>query len=266
MREKLYKIVFESDTPAGRAFDVGLIILIVLSVFTVTLDSVQIVRAQYGFWLQVAEWAFTLLFTAEYFLRLYLAPEKRKYATSFFGVVDLLAILPTYISLLFPAGRFLLTIRILRVVRIFRVLKLAHYVGEAGVLARALQQSRYKITVFLLVVLSIVVIVGSLMYLLEGPTHGFTSIPESMYWAVVTLTTVGYGDLAPQSPLGKLLASLLMITGYGIIAVPTGIVTVELGRAAGASSSARQCEECFARGHERDANFCKFCGGPLGKS
>lgn len=260
MREHLYRIIFESDTPAGRAFDVLLILSILTSVVIVMLDSVEAIAAAYGDWLVVAEWFFTVLFTIEYALRLYASREPGAYARSFFGVVDLLAILPSYLSLVFPPGRFLLTVRILRVVRIFRVLKLATYVGEAGVLMRALKASRYKITVFLLVVLSIVVIVGSLMFLIEGAENGFTSIPRAIYWAVVTLTTVGYGDIAPRTPIGQLLAMALMVTGYGIIAVPTGIVTVELNRAV---STARECESCHRAAHDRDANYCKFCGAPL---
>lgn len=260
LRERLYRIIFESDTPAGRAFDVLLILSILASVVIVMLDSVDDITAAYGDWLHAAEWFFTVLFTIEYGLRLYASRDPGGYARSFFGLVDLLAILPSYLSLVFPPGRFLLTVRILRVVRIFRVLKLATYVGEAGVLMRALKASRYKITVFLLVVLSIVVIVGSLMFLIEGAENGFTSIPRAIYWAVVTLTTVGYGDIAPRTPVGQLLAMLLMVTGYGIIAVPTGIVTVELNRIAGPG---RECPSCSQASHDRDANYCKYCGEAL---
>lgn len=260
LRERLNRIIFESDTRAGRAFDVALILSILASVVVIMLDSVAALAAEHGDVFVAAEWFFTILFTVEYVLRVYASRTRVHYARSFFGIVDLLAILPSYLSLFFPAGRFLLTVRILRVVRIFRVLKLATYVGEAGVLMRALKSSRYKITVFLLVVLSIVVIVGSLMYLIEGGENGFTSIPRSIYWAVVTLTTVGYGDIAPRTTLGQTLAMLLMVTGYGIIAVPTGIVTVELNKAAGPH---RECASCHNTSHDRDANFCKFCGEAL---
>ena len=263
LRATLYRIIFESDTPAGKAFDIAVITAILLSVVTVMLDSVEKYSALYGGAFHIAEWVFTLLFTVEYALRLYSSQDPKKYAFSFFGWVDLLAILPTYLSLVFPAGRFLLTVRILRVVRIFRVFKLVSYVGEAGVLMRALQASRRKILVFLLVVLSIVVVMGSLMYLIEGAESGFTSIPTSMYWAVVTLTTVGYGDIAPQTPFGQALATVLMITGYGIIAVPTGIVTVELGRASSQKSLEITCSSCAASSHDKDALFCRYCGERL---
>lgn len=259
-RQYLHRIIFEHDTAGGRAFDVVLITAILASVVVVMLDSVQQITTAYGAWLYNAEWFFTIAFTIEYLARLYSAPQPAAYARSFFGVVDLLAIMPTYLSIVFPSGRFLLTVRILRVIRIFRVLKLAHYVGEAGIIGRALRASRYKITVFLLAVLTVVVIVGSLMYLIEGAAAGFTSIPRSIYWAVVTLTTVGYGDIAPRTAVGQSLAALLMITGYGVIAVPTGIVTVELGRASGQQGLRRQCAACGAGPHEPDATYCKYCG------
>lgn len=270
LRRKIYVIIFEHDTPGGRAFDVALIIAILLSVVAVMLDSIEEVSQRYGDVLLITEWTLTLLFTAEYLLRLYSAPSARRYARSFFGVIDLLSILPTFISVLFPAGRFLLTVRVLRVLRVFRILKLVHFIGEAHVLSRAIRSSWHKIVVFVLTVLTIVVIVGSLMYLIEGEEAGFTSIPRSIYWAIVTLTTVGYGDIAPQSPLGQSLAALLMVTGYGVIAVPTGIVTVELGRAAMDISRAaqpepvgRHCEACNTDGHDRDARFCKYCGASM---
>lgn len=264
IRQRLYSIIFEHDTRAGRAFDVALIVAILLSVAVVMIDSVASVSARYGRILKAIEWGFTILFTVEYALRLYSARRPARYAFSFFGIVDLLAILPSYLSLIFPLGRFLLTIRVLRVLRVFRVLKLAQYLGEAGVLGRALWSSRHKIGVFLLTVLSVVVIVGSLMYVIEGPASGFRSIPVSIYWAIVTLTTVGYGDIAPQTALGQALAALLMITGYGIIAVPTGIVTVELNRAASdARRASRVCPECQRTGHDPDAAHCKYCGARM---
>ena len=213
--------------------------------------------------LRAIEWFFTILFTIEYVLRLYSAPRPARYASSFYGIVDVLAIVPTYASLLFPPSRFLLTVRVLRVLRIFRVLKLVRYVGEASVLGRAIRASQRKIVIFVTAVLSIVVIVGSVMYLIEGPASGFTSIPQSVYWAIVTLTTVGYGDIAPQTAVGRTLAALLMIVGYGIIAVPTGIITVELGRAVAGDRLPRTCPSCGWAGHDPDALHCKHCGAPL---
>jgi voltage-gated potassium channel len=261
-RERLYTIIFEHDTPAGRLFDVVLIAAIVASVLVVTLDSVAPLRARHGATFFALEWLFTLLFTVEYVLRLVSARGVRRYATSFLGVVDLLAILPTYLGLIFPAGRYFTVIRVLRVLRVFRVLKLAEYVGEATVLATALRRSSRKIILFVFTVLTIVVVVGALLYLVEGPAAGFTSIPVSMYWAIVTLTTVGYGDIAPQSPLGQALASLVMIMGYGIIAVPTGIVTVELAEV-GRQQAAARCPACRADGHRPNARFCYRCAAPL---
>ena len=274
-RDRLYTIIFDHETPAGRAFDVILIVAIVASVIAVMLDSVAEINRDYGDSLAVAEWIFTILFTIEYLLRLYSARSALGYARSFFGVVDLLAILPTYLSILFPAGRFLLTIRVLRVLRIFRVLKLARFIGEASILRKAMMASSRKILVFLLTVCTIVITVGSLMYIIEGRASGFTSIPRSIYWAIVTLTTVGYGDIAPQTPIGQTLAALLMVTGYGIIAVPTGIVTVELGREAARIAAEERddqqsmrdatgtCSSCGRGPHESDAAFCKHCGAPL---
>ncbi|HEX2092458.1 MAG TPA: ion transporter [Longimicrobiaceae bacterium] len=263
LRQRLHDIIFKHDDPAEKGFDVALIAAILLSVLVVMLDSVAWISARYGRLLHVAEWGFTLLFTVEYLLRLWTSREPLRYARSFYGIVDLLAVLPTYLSVLFPAGRFLVALRILRVLRIFRVLKLAQYVEEASVLTTALRASRYKIIVFVSTVLTIVVVVGSLMYLVEGPGSGFTSIPQGIYWAIVTLTTVGYGDIAPQTTLGKGVAATLMIVGYGIIAVPTGIVTLELDRASRQSRVPRVCPACGADRHDADAVFCKRCGTRL---
>jgi voltage-gated potassium channel len=263
LRQRLYTIIFEHHTPGGKAFDVALIAIILLSVLTVMLDSVASLAARYGMILLVLEWIFTVLFTIEYALRLYCAKQPGRYAFSFFGIVDLLSILPTYFSLLIPSSRFLITIRILRVLRVFRILKLVTYVGEANILGRALKASRYKIAVFIFTVLAIVVVVGAIIYLIEGEKAGFTSIPRSIYWAIVTLTTVGYGDIAPQTPLGQALAAFVMILGYGIIAVPTGIVTVELGRASHSRRKQRLCGGCGRRDHAADARFCKYCGAAL---
>ncbi|MGD8726791.1 MAG: ion transporter, partial [Gemmatimonadales bacterium] len=213
--------------------------------------------------LRAVEWGFTILFSVEYALRLWCSPRPTRYARSFFGVVDLLAILPTYLSLVLPGGQALLSVRALRLLRVFRILKLAHHVSESRVLMRALGQSRDKITVFVATILTLVVILGSMMYLIEGGSHGFTSIPRSVYWAIVTLTTVGYGDIAPQTNLGQALAAVIMIMGYAIIAVPTGIVTVELGNIERQTRMDRICGRCGAPGHESDARHCKQCGAKL---
>lgn len=260
LRARVHEIIFGHLTPAGKAFDVALIVLIVASVLIVMLDSVRAIRLGYGPWLRGAEWAFTIFFTIEYLLRLWCAPSGVRYARSFFGVVDLIAILPTYLSLLVPGGQVLLTVRALRLLRVFRVLKLAEYVSEAAVLIRALRASQQKITVFIASVLTLVVTIGSMMYLVEGSAHGFTSIPVSVYWAIVTLTTVGYGDIAPQTALGQGLAAVVMILGYAIIAVPTGIVTVEIGAATRQAAAARNCPACGLTGHDGDALHCKRCG------
>jgi voltage-gated potassium channel len=262
-QRRLHEIVFESDSLAGKTFDLGVLLCIGFSVLIVILDSVPSIRATYGPTLILLEWGFTLLFTIEYGLRLLSVVHPLRYATSFFGVVDLVSILPSYLSLLIPGTQYLLVIRILRLLRIFRVLKLAEYLHESGMLGRALWASRRKISVFLLTVATLVVIIGTLMYVVEGEAHGFTDIPTSIYWAIVTLTTVGYGDLAPRTALGKALASVAMLLGYGIIAVPTGIVTMELGRAATTAVSGQACPTCGAEGHDADAVHCKYCGGKL---
>jgi voltage-gated potassium channel len=263
-RARLHEIIFEANTRAGRLFDLGLIWLILLSVATVILESVRRVRMQYGDLLYALEWLFTLLFTAEYLLRLLSVRRPLRYATSFFGVVDLLAIIPTYLSIFVPGSQYLLVIRILRLLRVFRLLKLTEYVEEADTLRRALRASSRKISVFISAVLLLVVIIGALMYVIEGEAHGFTSIPVSIYWAIVTLTTVGYGDLSPRTPFGQMLASIVMIIGYGIIAVPTGIVSVELAHAVRQQKMSRQsCPSCGAEGHDPDAHCCKYCGAKL---
>jgi len=261
-RNRLHELIFEADTPAGKAFDVLLIASILLSVLAVMLDSMAGVRQHYGPQLLVAEWFFTLLFTAEYLLRLLCVGRPVKYATSFFGIVDLLAVLPTYLSLILPGSQYLLVIRILRILRIFRIFKLVQFLSEARFLMHALRASGRKIAVFLFTVLTLVIVFGALMYLIEGNTEGFTSIPRSIYWTIVTLTTVGYGDISPKTGLGQAVASIIMILGYGIIAVPTGIVTVEMTRAA-SHVSTQACPECSAEGHDHDAVHCKYCGSKL---
>ena len=262
-REQLHEIIFEADTPGGKTFDVVLLWLILLSVLTVLLESVSSVRAQYGLALRAAEWLFTLLFTAEYVLRLYSVRRPGRYAASFFGLVDLLAILPTYLSLVVAGAQSLLVIRVLRLLRVFRVLKLAKYLGEANFLLAALRVSRAKITVFLGTIMTIVLIVAALMYLIEGEETGFTSIPTAVYWAIVTMTTVGYGDIAPQTVAGQTLAAVLMFLGYAIIAVPAGIVSVELAGQTPRKVSTQACLSCSAEGHDYDASHCKYCGTKL---
>ena len=260
LRKRIHDIIFQHDSPAERGFNAALIAAIVLSVAVVVLDSVASVRARFGQELLVAEWAFTILFTIEYGLRLWSSERPWRYARSFYGIIDVLAIAPAYLAYFFPEGRFLIALRVLRVVRVFRILKLTEYVQQASVLAQALRASRHKITVFVSTVMTVVVAVGSLMYMIEGPEHGFDSIPEGVYWAIVTMTTVGYGDLSPATPAGKILASALMIVGYGIIAVPTGIVTLELDRAARGGSPPRTCAGCGSTRHDADAGYCKYCG------
>jgi voltage-gated potassium channel len=259
---RLHEVVFEADTRAGRAFDIGLLVAILVSVVAVMLESVPAIRREYGDELRVIEWAVTLLFTVEYGLRLLAVDHPWRYARSFLGVVDLLSILPTYLALIVPSTQSLMVIRVIRLLRVFRILKLAQFLGEAQVLVTALRASRRKITVFLGGIVTVVVIMGALMYVIEGEAHGFTSIPTSMYWAVVTMTTVGYGDIAPRTPIGQFLASLLMILGYAIIAVPTGIVSVELAHA-GRHVSRQACPACGAEGHDADASHCKYCGAAL---
>lgn len=263
-RFRLHEIIFEADTPAGKTFDVLLIVSILGSVLAVMLDSIESVSARCGGFLSALEWGFTLLFTVEYGLRLLCVRRPFHYARSFFGCVDLLAVLPTYLSLLIPGTQILLVIRILRVLRVFRVLKLAQYLNEADVLIRALRDSRRKIFVFLFGVMTLVILFGSLMYMIEGKDSGFTSIPMGIYWAIVTMTTVGYGDISPESPVGRILAATIMILGYAIIAVPTGIVTAEMTRTrAPRTLSTQACPSCGGEGHDGNAKHCKHCGANL---
>ena len=261
-RERWRRIVFEADTPAGRLFDICLIVCILLSVLAVMLASVNEIRATHDTALVAAEWFFTILFTLEYAARLWTVKEPLHYARSFFGVVDLIAFVPTYLSLLLPGAEYFVIVRTLRVLRVFRVLKLVEYLREASTIMKALKASSTKIQVFLLAVAVLVVIFGSLMYLVEGEANGYTSIPHGVYWAIVTLSTVGYGDVTPHTPLGQFLASILMVTGYAIIAVPTGIVTAEFTRSY-IHTSRRSCPNCSAEGHAEDARFCRRCGKPM---
>ncbi len=261
-RSNLHEIIFEADTPAGKAFDIALLVSIVASVIFVMLESVTEIRQNHGELLRAGEWIFTILFSVEYALRLVSVGRPIRYAISFYGIVDLLAILPTYLSLLIAGTQSLLVIRALRLLRVFRVLKLAHFVGEASHLRQALAASRRKIIVFLGTVLTMVLIIGSVMYLIEGEANGFTSIPQGIYWAIVTMTTVGYGDIAPGTVLGKVLASIVMIIGYGIIAVPTGIVTAEM-TVGFRRVSTQSCPQCSSEGHSPDAEYCRICGAKL---
>jgi len=262
-RRRLHEVVFQSDTKAGRAFDIALIWAILGSVAVVMAESMASVRARYGHSLHAAEWAFTILFTVEYVVRLVSVRRPKRYALSFFGLIDLLAIAPTYISLLVPGAQALLVIRVLRVLRVFRVLKLTEYLRESRVLSDALWAGRRKVFVFLLGVVTLLTVIGSLMYVIEGEENGFVDIPTSIYWAVVTVTTVGYGDISPRTPLGRVVASAAMILGYCIIAVPTGIVTAELARGGRAAPNPAVCPACQAAGHDADATHCKRCGAAL---
>lgn len=263
MRRRLHEIIFEADTPAGKAFDVALLVAILASILVVALESVDLVHSQYAAFLKGLEWFFTIIFTVEYAARIYSVRRPQRYIFSFFGLVDLVSILPTYLAILVPSAHGFSVVRALRLLRVFRVFKLVHFLGEAEVLGAALRASMRKITVFLITVVILVLLLGTLMYTIESPESGFTSIPHSIYWAIVTLTTVGYGDIAPHTPLGKMLASIVMILGYGILAVPTGIVSVELARQTPEKVSTRACPSCGNQGHGLDARFCKFCGDPL---
>ena len=262
-RLRLHELIFEADTPAGKFFDIALILAIILSIIAVIFDSVAEVRNEHGQLLNVIEWIFTILFTIEYGLRIISLGQPWRYIRSFYGLVDLIAILPTYISMFVPGSQYLMVIRVLRLLRIFRVLKLAQYLNEAEYLLKAMRASARKISVFLFAILTLVLIFGSLMYIIEGDEGGFTSIGVSCYWAVTTLTTVGYGDLSPQSPLGRAVASVIMIMGYGVIAVPTGIVTAELIAPITGKVSTQACPDCGAEKHSYDAIHCKYCGTEL---
>jgi voltage-gated potassium channel len=267
LRARVHEVIFEADTPAGKRFDLVLLAAILASVLAVMLDSVPSIHAVWGFELRAAEWLFTALFTVEYGLRLWCVERPARYARSFFGLVDLVAILPSYLSLFFDGAQSLLLVRELRILRVFRLLKLAQYIGEATLLREALRASRPKIAVFLVVVVNIASIMGAAMYLVEGEPGGFDSIPAGVYWAIVTMTTVGFGDIAPVTVQGRMLASLLMLMGYGIIAIPTGIVTSEIVQAGRAKVrlpvSTQCCPSCGAEGHDADARHCKYCGAEL---
>lgn len=263
IRLRLRRIVFGTDTRAGQLFDEILIVVIITSVVAVMLDSIQGIHDAYGNWLSAIEWGFTAIFTLEYLVRLWISARPVRYGASFYGVVDLMSVLPTYLSLLIPGSHYLLTIRFLRVLRIFRVLRLMSFISEANFLTQALSRARNKVLVFLFTVLVVMITFGSLMYVVEGPENGFTSIPVSIYWAIVTITTVGYGDISPNTAFGRAIASLAMITGYAIIAVPTGIVTAEMTLAMNRHRNRFECAGCRFNDHETDALHCKRCGERL---
>lgn len=267
-KEKIHEIIFEADTTAGKWFDIILMIMIVASVLAVMLESVEWIHEKYRYTFKVLEWFFTIFFTFEYILRLYSVYKPMKYATSFFGVIDLLAILPTYLEMILSANtHFLIVIRALRLLRVFRIFKLANFLKESKYIADSLKASRQKIAVFLTFVLLMTIIIGSVMYLIEGGTENskFSSIPTSIYWAIVTLTTVGYGDISPTTPVGQFLAAAVMIMGYAVIAVPTGIVSAEMikGDSEPIQLNTQSCAYCGAEDHQDDADFCRICGNEL---
>lgn len=261
-RQQLYEIIFEADTRPGKIFDLVLLVVIVLSVILVMLESVPSIRNNYAEILRFSEWIITIIFTLEYILRILVVKKSIRYILSFYGIIDFLSVIPTYLSLIFIGSQSLVVIRIIRLLRVFRIMKLTRYTLAGRTLARALWMSREKISVFVFFILTIVVVFGTIMYLVEGEIHGFTSIPRSIYWAIVTLTTVGYGDISPQTPVGQFLASLIMIMGYAIIAVPTGIVTAEIIKPT-KSENTQVCQNCMYDKHDDDAVFCKRCGAKI---
>jgi voltage-gated potassium channel len=266
LKTKLYVIIFHADTFAGKLFDVFLLVAILLSVLTVILETIPSLNEQYYTLFRTAEWIYTAMFTIEFLLRLWVSPRPKAYLFSFFGVVDLVSILPTYLSLFISGTQYFLVVRVLRLLRIARIFKLTHFLKEGRVLSTALKASLPKILVFIGTVLTLVIIIGSVIYVVEGGENGFTSIPKGIYWAIVTLTTVGYGDIAPQTPLGQFLAAVVMLMGYGIIAIPTGIVTVEIAnvnRLPEPPPNALFCSHCLKKNHETGAKFCNACGTPL---
>ncbi len=263
-RRKMHEIIFEADTTAGKLFDVVLLVMIVISIVTVMLESVVPIQQKFGVELNIIEWVLTVLFTLEYLARILSVGKPLKYVFSFYGLVDLVSIIPTYLGLFVTGTQTLATVRSIRLLRVFRILKMARFLKEASTLRRALVTARPKIIVFLVAVFSIVVIMGTVMYMIEDPKDGFTSIPRSIYWAIVTLTTVGYGDIAPQTVLGQFFASVIMVIGYAIIAVPTGIVSAEIAKTPGSEKvSTQACPSCSKDGHEHDAEYCKYCGSIL---
>ncbi|PCJ38025.1 MAG: ion transporter [Cellvibrionales bacterium] len=263
VRDKIGLVIFGTNTPAGKLFDLVLIYAILLSVGAVVLDSVVSLHTRFGIWFTYIEWFFTLLFTVEYFLRIYISHRPWRYVFSFFGLVDLISIIPSYLALMVAGANYLLLIRMLRVLRVFRVLKLVRYMEEASVLTRSLYLARRKILVFFVTVIVLSFIFGCLMFVVEGPEHGFTSIPKSIYWTIVTITTVGYGDITPQTVLGQFISTIAMLLGYSIIAIPTGIITAELASEMSRVRCERSCHNCGRASHEADAHHCRHCGAGL---
>lgn len=261
-KDKLHEIIYEADTRAGKLFDIVLLFAIVASIILVMLESVDSIHAQYDTFLDISEWIITILFTIEYFARIISINKPTKYIFSFYGIIDLLSTLPKYLAIIFTGTHSLVALRALRLLRVFRILKLARFIGESNNFIKALRASRAKIAVFLFFVLILCVILGTVMYLIEGGDNGFTSIPRSVYWAIVTLTTVGYGDIAPHTPLGQFIASIIMILGYGIIAVPTGIVSSEMTKPI-IDTNTQSCPNCSSYGHKDKADFCYHCGTKL---
>jgi len=264
-RSELYRIIFGTDTPAGQRFDMFLIYAILISVLAVILGTVESLNGRFALGFLWAEWLFTGLFTIEYVIRIYCSPNRRKYLFSFYGIVDLISIVPSYLGLIYVGAQYLLIVRLVRVLRIFRVLKLVRYLSEADVLVRSLNQAKRKIFIFFTVVLILSTLFGCLMYVVEGPGNGFSSIPKSIYWTIVTITTVGYGDITPHTVLGQLIATMAMLTGYSIIAIPTGIITAELANEMRRDKSVYPCPNCVKAGHDMDADHCKWCGASLGE-
>ncbi|QIA06926.1 ion transporter [Draconibacterium halophilum] len=261
-KKKIYEIIFEADTPGGKFFDVALLFVIILSVALVLLESVPSIRDNHQHLLRILEWGITIIFSIEYLLRIAIIKKPLSYIFSFYGIIDLLSVLPTYIGLVIAGSHSLVVIRILRLLRVFRILKLTRYTQAGRTLVKAIWHSREKISVFIFFITMLVIIIGTIMYLVEGPEHGFTSIPGGIYWAIVTLTTVGYGDISPETPMGQFLASIVMIMGYAIIAVPTGIVTAEMINPT-SEKNTQVCPQCLHSSHDDDAVFCKKCGSLL---
>lgn len=262
-KQKIHEIIFEADTRSGKTFDVWLLIFIFLSLIVVMLDSVESISIEYSEILFISEWFFTIIFTIEYLLRIFSVRKPFKYIFSFYGIIDLISTLPSYLTIFFPAGSFFKVFRVLRFLRLFKIFKLGQFTTESKMLGKALKDSQAKITVFLVAVFCLAMIMGSIMYVIEGPENDFTSIPRSIYWAIVTLTTVGYGDISPGTPIGQFIASFIMIMGYGIIAVPTGIVTAGVVKGEMEATNTRSCNSCSAEGHADDAKYCKYCGNQL---
>ena len=263
-RLRLYTVIFEADTRAGQLFDLGLVVLILASVVVVVLDSIESINARHADLFHALEWAFTVLFSVEYLARLVCVRYPLRYARSVFGIIDLLAVLPTYLAVLVPGLHALIDVRVLRLLRLFRILKLAAYVAEFGALGRALAASRRKIMVFMAFVMLVVLVMGTLMYVVEGPANGYTSIPVGVYWAITTMTTVGFGDITPKTDLGRVIASVMMLIGWGTLAVPTGIVSAEFtAQKMPREPTTRTCHECLTEGHSPGARFCRDCGAEL---